>query len=895
VREILAKRRWLQILVLAVAYTAVGRLGLLLAIPPGYATAVWPASGIALAGLLLGGRRLWPGVWLGSFCVNLLAAPDLSTAGTAVRAVALGALLGLGASLQAIAGEALIRRRASGVHLMDDQRDVLRLLFWGGPVSCLVSATWGVSMLWLWNVVAARDIPFHWATWWVGDTLGVIILAPLLLLWTEPHRAWRRRWLSVSLPLLATFFLSVFLFFYASRRENDALRTAFEDRARALTSAVRASCDNHLEVLISLDSLFASAQDVTGEEFQRFVAAALKRHPGIRGLSWNPQVKAAERLRFEAETGLRISQLDAQGRSVPAALRNEYVVVRYIEPVAGRRALGLDVAFEGTRRDALEQARDTGEIAASKPIRLVSEPGEQLSVLLFAPVYGFGKVPAAVEERRREVRGYATGAFRLDLLVETALGNLPRDGLTVALFDSRESEKNSLLYADGLWSRRGRAAQDPVWSERFVFGGRPWEIRVAATQVYLESYRSWRSWLILICGFLFTGLLGAFLLVVSSRAAKVEKLVVRRTAELQTELQERRRAEGVVRLSEARNRALLEHMIGGMLTFDEESRIESVNPAAERMLGYREEELIGQSIALLIADAPLNAPESFLHKAHRAAIGRLTEWRGRRKNGETFSSEAALFEFEVPEGRRFACNFQDISERREVDRLKSEFVSTVSHELRTPLTSIRGSLGLLAAGVLGELSPRVRDIIGLAERNAVRLTALINDILDFERLESGRVEMQMEDIGLQPLFEQSLEAVRPMSDERRIALICGTTGLRLRADATRIVQVLVNLLSNAIKFSPPGREVRVWAEEKDGVWVRVLVADRGAGIPEIYHQRIFERFAQVETSDKRDQGGTGLGLAICKAIVEHHGGRIGVNSIPSQGSVFWFDIPRASA
>ena len=895
-REILAKRRWLQIVVLAAAYACAGWLGLRLAIPPGYATAVWPASGIALAGVLLGGRRVWPGVFLVSFCVNCLAAIEPSApAGMIIRAAVVATLLGAWASLQAVAGAELVRRSTGGAPLMDDQRNVLRLLFWGGPAACLISATLGVSTLLLWHIITPRDILFHWATWWVGDTLGALIFAPLILLWTEPYRTWRRRWLSVSLPLLATFCLSVFLFFYASRREGDALRTAFEDRARTLAAAVRASCDNHLEVLVALDSLFASSQEVTAQEFHLFVAAALQRHPGIRGLSWDQRLTAAERVRFEAETGIRITQVDAQKRRVPAGPRQDYVVVRFVEPAADLSALGLDIASEPVRREALDQARDTGEIAATGPIVLVSERGERRSVLLFAPFYGIGHVPATIEQRRREIRGYATGAFRLEDLVERAIENLPREGLTIALFDSQRTKESGLLYADSLWSERGSGAGDPVWRQSFVYGQRPWEIRVAATRSSLDSHRSWSFWLILICGFLFTGLLGAFLLVVGSRTAKVEKLVVRRTAELQKELLERRRAEGVVRLSEARNRALLEHMIGGMITFDEESRLESVNPAAETMLGYREEELIGQSVALLIADAPANAQEAFLRKAHRAAIGRLTEWRGRRKNGETFSSEAALFEFEVPEGRRFACNFQDISERREVDRLKSEFVSTVSHELRTPLTSIRGSLGLLAAGVLGDLSPRVRDIIGLAERNAVRLTALINDILDFERLESGRVEMQMEDVGLQPLFEQSLDAVRPMSDERRIALVCGATGLRLRADATRIVQVLVNLLSNAIKFSPPGREVRVWAEQQEGVWVRVLVEDRGMGIPEVYHQRIFERFAQVETSDKRDQGGTGLGLAICKAIVEHHGGRIGVNSSPGEGSTFWFDVPRASA
>jgi PAS domain S-box-containing protein len=690
--------------------------------------------------------------------------------------------------------------------------------------------------------------------------------------------------------MAAILLLTAVLFSAARRRENETLRTAFGDRARTLASAVRVSCESHLEVLDSLNALFTSLPLVSREEFSRFVTGSLRRHPGIRGLSWDPRIDAARRARFEAESGIRITQINAQGHRGPATPRAEYVVVQYIEPPSDLNALGLDVSSEPVRRDALVQARDTGQTAASGPIQLVNDQAGQLSVLVFAPVYGLGKETLTLEQRRREISGYATGAFRLGNLVETAIRDLPRTGVTVALFDHRVPAAPRLLYED---AQGTEAAGSLVWRERFAFGGRPWEVRVAATHAFMEGFRPRRSWWILLGGFLFTGLLGAFLLVVTERAARVEQLVVRRTAELQNELQERQRAEDILRVSEARNRALLDNMIGGMITFDEQSRIESVNPAGERMFGYQEDELVGRSVAILLANSPDSGEERFLRETHRMAIGRVTEPWGRRKNGELFATEAALFEFAAPEGRRFACNFQDISERREVDRLKSEFVSTVSHELRTPLTSIRGSLGLLAGGVLGTLSPQVQDLVRLAERNAVRLTALINDILDFERLDRGQIQMQIAEVNLQSLFEQSLESVRPVADEQRIALACSPTGLRLRVDAVRIVQILVNLISNAIKFSPPDREVRVWAEEKDTGWVRILVKDHGQGIPDSHQQRIFERFAQVETADNRDKGGTGLGLAICKSIVEHHGGRIGVDSEPAVGSTFWFELPGA--
>jgi signal transduction histidine kinase len=182
----------------------------------------------------------------------------------------------------------------------------------------------------------------------------------------------------------------------------------------------------------------------------------------------------------------------------------------------------------------------------------------------------------------------------------------------------------------------------------------------------------------------------------------------------------------------------------------------------------------------------------------------------------------------------------------------------------------------------------------LADRNAIRLTVLINDILDVERLDSGRIRIESADVDLAPLFEQALDAVRPVAAEQRIALAVAPTALRLRADAARVVQVLINLVSNAVKFSPPERAVRLWAEEHEGAWVRIFVEDQGPGIPAPDQQRIFERFAHVETADKRDKGGTGLGLAICKSIVEHHGGRIGVDSELGVGSTFWFDLPRAA-
>jgi signal transduction histidine kinase len=217
----------------------------------------------------------------------------------------------------------------------------------------------------------------------------------------------------------------------------------------------------------------------------------------------------------------------------------------------------------------------------------------------------------------------------------------------------------------------------------------------------------------------------------------------------------------------------------------------------------------------------------------------------------------------------------------------------VSHELRTPLTSIRGSLSLLASGMLGELPGEAREAVEIADRNALRLIGLINDILDLERSESGKLEMQMGEVSLQDVLQRSVDAVRGVAEKHGVSLEIRGAAARAWGDADRLVQVVVNLLGNAVKFSSSGQSVTLEAERKPP-FVEVRVIDRGRGVPRQMQDAVFERFKQVEASDARDKGGTGLGLAICKTIVERHGGTIGLSSEEGRGSTFFFRIPEAA-
>jgi signal transduction histidine kinase len=238
----------------------------------------------------------------------------------------------------------------------------------------------------------------------------------------------------------------------------------------------------------------------------------------------------------------------------------------------------------------------------------------------------------------------------------------------------------------------------------------------------------------------------------------------------------------------------------------------------------------------------------------------------------------------------FASVARDISERHELERMKDEFVSNVSHELRTPLTSIRGALGMLASGAIGDVTPKVKRMVDIAVTNTDRLVRLINDILDIERMESGRIAMQKRAVDVAEIMNTATETMRAMGERIGVSLEVIPLAAVMQADHDRMMQMFTNILSNAIKFSERGGSV-VLRANYDGGNIRFSIQDNGRGIPKDKLQTIFGRFQQVDSSDAREKSGTGLGLAICHTIVDQHGGRIWAESEVGKGTTFFVSIP----
>jgi signal transduction histidine kinase len=266
-----------------------------------------------------------------------------------------------------------------------------------------------------------------------------------------------------------------------------------------------------------------------------------------------------------------------------------------------------------------------------------------------------------------------------------------------------------------------------------------------------------------------------------------------------------------------------------------------------------------------------------------------------RKDGSRFPVDYVVTPIVEDDERILGAvvTFQDVTERRAIEQMKNEFISIVSHELRTPLTSIRGSLGLLASGLLKKFPDKADKMLKIAVENTDRLVRLINDILDIERLESGKVTVEQLECDLAGLMMGASETMQAMANDNGVKLVVEPYQTKVWADSDRCLQVLTNLLSNAIKFSNRDGEVRLFAEHTgdDGKWVKISVKDNGRGIPPDSVGKIFERFGQVDASDSREKGGTGLGLPICKTIVEQHGGMLWVESEVGKGSTFLFTLP----
>ncbi len=335
-------------------------------------------------------------------------------------------------------------------------------------------------------------------------------------------------------------------------------------------------------------------------------------------------------------------------------------------------------------------------------------------------------------------------------------------------------------------------------------------------------------------------------------------------------------------------RAITDNAVDVICAINAGSQFTEINPACRKSWGFEPEDLIGKRLIDIIDADDVDRTLADFNLAISAGASFKTQNKVRKKDGSIAHVRWSINW--SPEKKTYFCIAHDITKMVEIENLKRDFVSMVSHDLRTPLTSLQSALALFESGTFGTLNDRGHKTVKRASDNLTRLINLIDGLLDIEKLEAGKMQMNMEVLDLAQIAARSVSAVAYLAETNGIEINCQNTHVDGFGDAAKLIQVVVNLLSNAIKFSPKGSRIEISYLDTDD-YFEMKVSDQGRGIPESHIKKVFSRFEQVESADHTKKGGKGLGLAICKSIVEGHGGTIGVESKVGAGTTFWFRIP----
>jgi signal transduction histidine kinase len=548
------RRFFLGCLALTLAYTVSGKLALLLAVPPGYASPIFPPAGIAVAAMLIGGPATLPWTFLGSLSLNIWIGYSAAHSIDVAR-VAAAIAIAFGSTLQAAFGGIALRRAVGYPAPLDNGRDLARLLL-SSPVFCLTSATLSIGSLSLLGVVKLPDLLSNWASWWIGDTLGVLVVLPLMLIIAgEPRDLWRRRALPVGVPMVLFFALFVSIFVRISEWEQDGTLLEFRLVSREIVDKMRAGLEEQEVFLQQLERSFTLRPGLSPTDFQYLVQSLLQRFPLIQAVEWAPRIDATSRSDFETAKrgdipGFEIREAGPSGYPQHAADRAQYYPVTYVEPLRGNEeAVGFDLASDRDRKAAVDAAITTGRLAATAPIRLVQEKAEQSGALLIFPVLGGPN---------------GTGVLLVVHRMGTFLDGLLAPFHAMVAVRLLDLDAAKLIYG-GLSPEHTVAS----YEDTFTFGGRRYSVATVPTASYLERHRRWQSWAVLARGVIGISLLGALLLLGTGYARRVEVVVEERTCDLkatnlrlQREIEERQQVEAALR--QAQRMEAIGQLTGGI-------------------------------------------------------------------------------------------------------------------------------------------------------------------------------------------------------------------------------------------------------------------------------------------------------------------------------------------
>lgn len=906
---------WLAASALTVlVYALAGIAALPLAIPPGYATPLYPAAGVALASVLIFGRRMLPAVALGSFGVNLWLAGQRHAID--LHALIVPASIGLGSLLQAGLGSALVKRFVQQPLTLSEPRDIGAFLV-AAIVSCLVNPCVSNLALWLAGTVPTGDLWFSFSTWWIGDLLGVLIATPILLsLLGRPVDAWRPRRLSVGLTLAMVTVLLALGIRQVVTWNKERIQTTFDHDAANAVQALKAQLREPQQALEALNGVFMASDDVTAEEMHLATRAWLV--PGrLQAMAWSERVPRAELPSYEARVraqpgmaGFKVFDRAERGGPPLAVAQNgtdDVIVLRYIEPLATNEgAVGVNVMSIPATRTAIDAARRSGLPTATAGFRLTqSAAGEsQLGVVIYQPIYQ-PRVPSAAE-RYADMLGTVSVVLRMGDQLQALSSQLPAY-LALCLIDLTPGTPGMRLAGAPGCERHSAALQ---MSSAVPYAGRLWQVRVTPTPGLEPRLHNGDVWLFALVGLLSTAMLGAFLLTVTGRTRRIESAVRERTAALQAEVREREVAEAALRESEQRFRNILDNVPIGVLYTDLDGYVKQANPRFCELTGYSAEELMHLRLADYTHPEDIEQDEELMGQLVRGEIPMFRRHkRYITRSGATVWVQAtvSLLRDAQSRPRSVVGVVEDITDDLKLEeaerareaaeasnRAKSDFLSRMSHELRTPLNAMLGFAQLLELDPRHPLTEAQRPWVTQIQQAGWHLLEMINDVLDLSRIESGNLRLQIETLHLEELLDATLAMVEGDAQQRRIVItreFAPGTGT-LQGDATRVKQILTNLLSNAVKYNVDGGRIHIASRVQGPDAVEIAVTDTGLGMTPDQLADLFQPFNRLGR-ERSSQQGTGIGLVISQRLAELMGGTLRAHSVAGEGSAFILTLPCA--
>jgi PAS domain S-box-containing protein len=870
------KRRLLTCVTLALVYVLTGRLGLLLAVPPGYATAIFPPAGIAMAAALIGGRRTLPWIFAGSCVLNLWLGSTIEQHLVA-RALAVAVVIATASAAQAAVGGWALRKLIDYPAALDNVRDLGKFLL-AAPVLCLTSATLSHSGMAAFGAINTSEVASSWLSWWIGDTLGVLLFLPLVMVAAgEPRALWRGRARSVALPMLLFFALFVAIFVRTRAWERDQSLAEFQLLSQGFADKLQFQLEAQEDFLRQLSAFWNGPSQLLPKDFTILTSHLLQRFPAIQAVEWAPEVGRAARDGFvasqqENDPSFAIRERDKVGGTRQADDRTEFYPVTYVEPLQGNEAaVGFDLTSDPERRATILRTIATGTVAATSPIRLIQKPEDLKGILLTLSVPGG---PNGV--------GVLLIVLHMDKFIAATLGPGSQQ-LAVEFVDQAAGSP--------LFNTLAGGAEIALYDHSITFGGRSYAIRTAPTPFYFTGHRGWQSWAVLVVGVSSTSLLGAFLLLSTGERHRFARLLSERTRE----------RDRIWQVSED---------LLGVSNFD--GYFTSVNPAWTKTLGWSEDEI--NALRVNEFRHPDDAPIG-IEGRRRLAAGAGTvriENRFRHRDGTyrwiywTMTAEQGLIYLigrNVTADREAAQAHRQTEEQlHQLQKMESVGLLTggIAHDFNNLLTVILGNLETLERS-LDAASSKALKAVRAAMTGATRAVTLTQRLLAYAQRQP-----------LRPRTVDVNELVAGMDD-----LIRRTQGEIIRyeftlsaqppfclCDANQLETALLNLVINARDAMPQGGRLTVATANvvfdaarasvrriAAGPYVMLAVSDTGVGMSRETAERAFEPFFTTKGAGR----GTGLGLSMVYGFVKQSNGHSEIESEPGSGTTLRIFLPAAAA